>query len=78
MTSEAAKARDEHLIAALVVVLVAGHAIEREDVRLYREDNGRFVVRIRVDQFTYNIEFFDEAHDAAALYLDLCEAAPLR
>ena len=80
MTHEATKAREEHLVAAIVVVLVAGHVVENNLIQVYRTKEGRFVVKIKGEDFgilTERDDIFDDGHTAAAYYLDLCDLAPM-
>jgi hypothetical protein len=80
MTTDEAKARDEQLIASLVVTLTAGHAIESRDraLRIERSDDQRFVVRIQLNDLGLlgdRDDYFEDARSAVAYYLDLCDPA---
>ncbi len=78
MTSDATKARDEHLIAAMAVILTSGYAIEnhRGDARIERED-GQFRV-LTLEHPDRGLarpirEHFDDVNEAIRYYLDACD-----
>jgi hypothetical protein len=77
MTDEANRAWDEQLIAALVVTLMAKHAIESEyeSFRILRTLDGRFLVTQKLFTGEEREDLFDDARAAVAYYLDLCELA---
>lgn len=76
MTGNVQKALDEHLMAALCVVLSSGHTIENTSgaIRLF-EDEGRYVVRMDGPVDAVAVDEFDDVRSAVAFYLDLCDPA---
>lgn len=77
--TDAAKARDEHLIAAIAVVLTSGFFVEnaRGDARLDREGDQFRVLTIErdPDNFIRPVnECFEDMHEAIRYYLDRCES----
>lgn len=73
MTSEAAKARDEQLVAAIAVVLTQEHLFVVEDRYRWirRSPEGAFEV---YGPSLSRSEGFHEVDDAVRFFLDLCDA----
>lgn len=68
MTDDVQRALDDHLMAALCLVLTAGHSVEHNTIRI--EPVGepkRYVVKGTDD------DEFDDVRSAVALYLDLTD-----
>lgn len=80
MSEQAAKARDEHLVAAIAVILThpAGFGIEvMTDLWIHRGEDARFYVsRMHLGKLLPE-DVFDEVSDAARFFLDAREAAKL-
>jgi hypothetical protein len=73
-----ARARDEQLIAAFTIVLVAGYVIESIDgtVRVERTAGSQFIVKVGGDALgLIRDETFEDARSAVSYYLDLCDPA---
>lgn len=72
-----ARARDEHLIAAMAVVLTSGYAIERDSgraARLDRVGDAYGVLTLEPGPGVRPVrEIFDDVHEAIRYYLDACE-----
>jgi hypothetical protein len=75
VTDDKAKARDEHMISALAVVLVSGFSVESEDgsIRVEHRADAGFVVKIQGDIRDHD-EAFEQVRDAVNYFLDLSGA----
>lgn len=77
MSTESTRIRDEHLIAAMAVVLTSGLVIENErgDARIERAADGQFHVLTleRVGTLRPVKELFDDVREAIRFYLDANE-----
>jgi len=76
MTDPAERARDEHLVAAMAVVLTSGFAVENKagTARIERNDDDEFrVLTIEDDGLRPMPERFDEVTEAIRYYLDTCD-----
>jgi hypothetical protein len=82
MTTEAVKARDEQLIAAMTVTLTSGYAIEnaRGDARLECVGPQFSVLKLERQEGIVGAtplrpvrEMFDDVREAVRYYLDACD-----
>jgi hypothetical protein len=78
MTDPQARARDEQLIAAMTVVLTAGHTIQdaEGELRVIAAPEGLYLVTNMDEEpkADYLVrEEFDDVHAAVRYYLDLCD-----
>lgn len=73
---DAERARDEHLIAAIAVVLTSGYAVEnsRGDARIERIDGEFQVLTLEQAGSLRPVrDQFEDVHEAVRYYLDACD-----